>query len=283
MEKYDLFISHASEDKGEFVRPLANELKSLGLNVWYDEFSLSVGDSLSASIDKGLIGSRYGVVVLSPSFLKKPWPEYEFRSLVTLESGKAKRILPVWHNVNRDDLLKYSPHLADKVALVPDGWSTLHVALEIIRVARPKLFSEIKRRVEARKHTESQVQNHPIGDIQKWPTLREPLTQPQLRRLRLVQEALIEVFPQSWEEMVSDFQRDSKEAREGEIRAWERIAGTYAFVCRRFDLDSSEKKRLFGYLVGASLRQDFPSGESQPEWVTVAAKDFTEPLPNARD
>jgi hypothetical protein len=65
----DVFISHAWEDKG-FVRPLAEILRSLGLKVWYDEFTLQIGDSLSRSIDAGLAESRYGLVVISPAFSK---------------------------------------------------------------------------------------------------------------------------------------------------------------------------------------------------------------------
>ena len=49
---YDLFISHASEDKEDLVRPLAVALEKLGVKVWYDEFTLKVGDSLRRSIDK---------------------------------------------------------------------------------------------------------------------------------------------------------------------------------------------------------------------------------------
>ena len=45
-ESHDVFISHASEDKDAIVRPLANALISCGLKVWYDEFTLRIGDSL---------------------------------------------------------------------------------------------------------------------------------------------------------------------------------------------------------------------------------------------
>ena len=62
---YDAFIAHASEDKLEFVRPLAEKLTELGLKIWYDEFELKVGDSLRGSIDRGLVNSKYGIVVLS--------------------------------------------------------------------------------------------------------------------------------------------------------------------------------------------------------------------------
>jgi hypothetical protein len=44
--EYHLFISHASEDKADFVRPLVDELIGLDCRVWYDEFALEIGDSL---------------------------------------------------------------------------------------------------------------------------------------------------------------------------------------------------------------------------------------------
>src|SRR5262245_16145823 len=92
---WDVFISHASEDKDSFVRPLAVALQSLGVSVWYDEFSLRVGDSLSRSIDYGLANSSHGLVVISPALIRKPWPEYELRGLVAREIGEDRIILPV--------------------------------------------------------------------------------------------------------------------------------------------------------------------------------------------
>ena len=82
-KKYDIFISHASEDKDLLVRPLAMILERLSVRVWYDEFSLKLGDSLTTSIDMGLHQSRFGLLVLSKSFLGKNWPAYEYRSLLT--------------------------------------------------------------------------------------------------------------------------------------------------------------------------------------------------------
>ncbi len=68
---YDVFISHASEDKDNFVAPLALALRQEHIEVWYDDFSLSLGDSLRESIDKGLAQSRFGIVVFSHSFFNK--------------------------------------------------------------------------------------------------------------------------------------------------------------------------------------------------------------------
>lgn len=115
--KYDLFISHASEDKDDFVRPLAEVLKSLGVKVWYDELTLKLGDSLRVSIDRGLVDSKYGVVVLSSSFFAKNWPQYELNGMVAREMNGEKVILPIWHRVTKNEVLEFSPTLADRVAL----------------------------------------------------------------------------------------------------------------------------------------------------------------------
>lgn len=114
---YDAFISHASEDKEDLVRPLADALQRQGLRVWYDEFELKVGDSLRRSIDRGLASSRFGIVVLSPDFFAKNWPQYELDGLVAKEIAGGKVILPLWHKVSKDEVLAQSPSLSDKVAL----------------------------------------------------------------------------------------------------------------------------------------------------------------------
>jgi len=115
---WDVFICHASEDKEHVARPLARELEYAGLRVWYDEFILKVGDSLNESISQGLANSKFGVVILSSSFIRqKKWTNYELNSLFALEEIDNKRILPVWHNVGPDQLTKFNPALADRVAV----------------------------------------------------------------------------------------------------------------------------------------------------------------------
>lgn len=71
---WDAFISHASEDKESIAEPIAKALTQRGYKVWYDSFCLKLGDNLRKSIDEGLSRSRYGVVILSPSFFAKKWP-----------------------------------------------------------------------------------------------------------------------------------------------------------------------------------------------------------------
>src|SRR5205823_5536445 len=74
-KRYDVFICHASEDKHDVARPLAEALTARGARVWLDELEMKVGDSLRLKIDDGLRLSRFGVVVLSPSFFDKRWTQ----------------------------------------------------------------------------------------------------------------------------------------------------------------------------------------------------------------
>jgi hypothetical protein len=129
--EYDVFISHSSEDKEDFVRPLTLELQELGVKVWYDEFELKLGDSLRRSIDKGLINSKYGIVILSTSFFKRNWTQYELDGFVNREMNGMKVILPIWHKVSKDEVQKFSPSLADKVALNSSVYSIKEIAEEI--------------------------------------------------------------------------------------------------------------------------------------------------------
>jgi hypothetical protein len=115
--EYDVFISHASEDKEDFVRPLAKELQNRGYRVWYDEISLSWGDNLSSSIDKGISQSKFGIIVLSQNFFKKKWTERELNGFVSKEVNDEKVILPIWHQVSKKEVLAFSPTLAGKIAI----------------------------------------------------------------------------------------------------------------------------------------------------------------------
>lgn len=115
-KEYDVFISHASEDKEDVVRPLAKSLKEKGISVWYDEFELKIGDSLRRKIDQGLSKSRFGIVVISRAFIKKGWTNYELDGLMTKAISGEQILLPIWHDITKQEVIDYSPSLADKVA-----------------------------------------------------------------------------------------------------------------------------------------------------------------------
>lgn len=136
--EYDVFVSHATEDKDEVVRPLAIALVALDLRVWYDEFELRIGDSLRRKIDAGLARSRFGVVVLSHSFFAKNWPQYELDGLVTREMTGQQVILPLWHRITKSEVIAQSPSLADKVARSTADFTVEEIANEIADVIKSR-------------------------------------------------------------------------------------------------------------------------------------------------
>ncbi len=128
---HDVFISHASEDKEDIVRALADALVAEGLDVWYDEFELRIGDSLRQKIDHGLAKSRVGLVVLSPAFISKGWTNYELDGIVTRTVSGEQILLPIWHNITKQQVVDYSPSLADKVARSTATHTVEEIAMEI--------------------------------------------------------------------------------------------------------------------------------------------------------
>lgn len=134
---YDLFICHASEDKESFVRPLAKALRAEHVEVWFDEFTLELGDSIRRSIDIGLRQSRFGILVLSPAFFNKKWPQYELDGLTEIEMrGSDKVLLPIWHGVGHQEVVTYSPALANRKS-ISSAEGLDKVVAAIMRVVRP--------------------------------------------------------------------------------------------------------------------------------------------------
>ncbi len=117
-DEYDVFISHAWEDKEDFVEEFVIELEKLGLKVWYDKAKMKLGDSMRQKIDSGLNKSKYGIVVLSPNYIAegKYWTKTELDGLFQLESVNGKRIIPIWHNLQKKEVMAFSPTIAGKFA-----------------------------------------------------------------------------------------------------------------------------------------------------------------------
>lgn len=134
-EQWDVFISHASEDKESYVDGLVNALIDAGISVWYDRLVLEWGDDLRKKIDHGLKNCLFGVVVLSKAFLGgKKWTDHEFSTLFELEEPSKKLILPIWHGIVREDLLTYSPSLAGRLAKISTNDSYQDIADSLLRM-----------------------------------------------------------------------------------------------------------------------------------------------------
>jgi hypothetical protein len=118
-EKPLAFISHDSKDKEKYASKIAIGLQRLMCPVWYDEFSLKVGDSLRESIEKGLKKCKKCILILSPNYLEnKGWTKIEFNSIFTREIIETRKlVLPVWCGISKGDLFEYSPSLVDRVGI----------------------------------------------------------------------------------------------------------------------------------------------------------------------
>jgi len=119
LQKPLAFISHDSRNKEKIARPLANGLNSRLCYVWYDEFSLKIGDHLRESIEQGIKEAKKCILILTPEFLNNPgWGKTEFNSIFTRELiMNEKIVLPIWYNVSKEDIYSYSPSLANTFAL----------------------------------------------------------------------------------------------------------------------------------------------------------------------
>jgi TIR domain len=111
--KYDYFLSYAREDSS-FVAPLIKAMEAKESEIYSFEKRFDLGGSIRKSIDTALLSSKYVIVVLSQSYMKKKWTMYELDSAISLEDD-ARIILPIWHNISREEVLRHSPHLASRV------------------------------------------------------------------------------------------------------------------------------------------------------------------------
>ena len=116
-EAYDVFISHASEDKKEFVDHLVQSLKDKNINVWYDTDQLTWGKSVRTNIDKGLYNCKFAIVVISEYYISKTWTRREFNALYSFDKRAEEFILPIWHNISEERVREFSPMLMDNKAM----------------------------------------------------------------------------------------------------------------------------------------------------------------------
>ena len=258
-DKWDLFISHASEDKSSIVQPLANALKRHGVKVWYDEFELGLGDSLSRSIDYGLIHSRYGLVVLSKSFFAKQWTEYELQSLLTKNTSGNRVILPLWHDITKEEVQQYSLYLSDIMAL-STKMEIGCLSIEIMKKVRPDILNSRVRISQSRKISQGPYVNELVakGELHDSKTRHETLPSYLVIACRLIEEVFHDILDTSYAEMVDDFAKDWDYERE--FIVWSAIANAYVRFIRETHCDfedKAKKKEAFSLLLEFSLSGQF--------------------------
>ena len=242
--KYDVFISHASEDKDLIVRPLVTMLEELSVRVWYDEFSLKLGDSLSASIDKGLLESRFGIVVLSKSFLKKNWTDYEYRSLLSRQMNGQRIIIPLWYDITKEEVLSFSPYLVDIFAgnITPDNLQK--TILSILKVVRPDILRTLKIQAYlSAAINNSQYKVVSLNEINRSPEKLSHLTPQQYVRAKSIFYGIGKHVKLPLNEFIDEYELDLIPERE--IQTWEIMNVCYLEMLERYPESSDQDKAAY--------------------------------------
>lgn len=178
-----VFMSHASEDKQEVALPLAELLMQRNLSVWLDQWELALGDSLRQSVEKAISRAAFGIVVLSPDYLRKAWPIRELDGLFSMETAANRRlILPIRHNLHHDEIIRRWPMLSDRLSCSTDRGLTVVADQILVAVQRAENDGTIQRPPEAvladyRRRMLSAVDGH------------------DLRRLRYELDDFLRMFP----------------------------------------------------------------------------------------
>jgi len=160
-----LFICHASEDRDDFVRPLAEALCKEYEKVWYSEYELTLGDSLLQKIDQGLATCDFGIVVLSKPFFEKKWPQVELDGLFGRETRSHEIILPIWKNITEEEVRAHSPILASRLAVstkagLPKVLEQIRLAVGVAERQRELTALEVAAQsVEALRQTAAELQH----------------------------------------------------------------------------------------------------------------------------
>lgn len=259
-KQWDAFISHASEDKDKVVRELANILETLHLKVWYDEFALEVGDSLSKKIDEGLLQSNFGIVIISKAFLNKKWTDYEYRSLITKEENGRKVILPVWYDITVEEVKKFSLFLADKIALDTSKNKLKQIAVKLLKVVRPDIYDNLFRYLMFKKILKDGKTKMVKASELKWgEKLRDELPKSMVVRIKNIFYGIGQCFNSTLERTIECYLYDARPDRE--IQTWEIMNACYLEFIKANNVKNSiyrqeVAKVLLGFSIGNLRRNE---------------------------
>lgn len=133
----DIFLCHAWDDRKDAAKELHDLLESKGVTVWFSEKDVILGSSLLREIDKGLVKSRVGIVLVTPSFLKRVKDagiaEKELSALLARDL-----LVPVLHNTTYEELREVSPLLGSRSGLSTEEESMTEVADKLAELVTPE-------------------------------------------------------------------------------------------------------------------------------------------------
>ncbi|MBQ3151649.1 MAG: toll/interleukin-1 receptor domain-containing protein [Clostridia bacterium] len=143
MNEYSVFVSHSSEDKIEYVKDLVEEIKSLGVSVFYDEDVITWGDNLKEKIDFGLQSCQLAVIIISPSYFGREWTEYELKILLERQDTEnCKLILPILYKTSKEEFVKHYPSLKNILFKHAKSQSKKDLALDLKKELDKKMLKK---------------------------------------------------------------------------------------------------------------------------------------------
>lgn len=247
MKKWDVFICHASEDKSTFVEPLADCLRDVSVRVWYDKHILKPGDRLTEKIADGLAQCRAGCLVLSKSFIGKPWTRYEMSGLVNRFVEEDMRRIPIWLDVSRSDVAALNPALADLYAISANPSQMEDTAVEILKTIRPQLYENLTLLSQI-DSAPSRTSNTPRSEIKESPIRHHDVSEALRVRIQNLWIQLQPDLDMSLANWIEGFQRDLRPERE--VAIWERIASAQWCALTKFEsIDDEARSKLLGLLT----------------------------------
>lgn len=249
---YDAFISYASEDKEQFVKPLFKILKNLGINSWFDEISLEVGKSIRQSIDKGLKETKYGIIIFSKNFFDKNWTNYELNGFITRYNSGENLIIPIWYEISKEEVAKFSPSLADLYALSFPDKSLIEISYEILKKIKPSVYNNILKYLSFYSEIKnSSTFNAGINKIKKGPIINDVLREEYVIRLKLLHFNYKRFLKTTFEELIDNFKRELNPHQE--LLIWERIFCKYEEFIANKELTKNEENEIFRILLFISM------------------------------
>lgn len=150
---YDVFISYASEDF-EMANRIYNHLQRHLKDIFFDKKRIKPGATIGATIDSAIEGSKYVLLLISPSYMAKDYCRFEaMRAQFLSDRGKIK-VIQVWHNVEKHDVAASFPNLGlPKEAAIKSSGDFNLMMKSVLETVRPlnispefkNLFDKIER------------------------------------------------------------------------------------------------------------------------------------------
>jgi len=126
----DVFLCHAWDDRQGAAKELHDLLEARGVRVWFSEKDLGLGVPMMRAIDKGLVNSRVGIVLVTPAMLRRlPAEGIADKELSALL--RRERLVPVVHGTTYEELEKVSLLLASRAGLSTAEESMAEVAAKL--------------------------------------------------------------------------------------------------------------------------------------------------------